>query len=57
MKKIDRAVEIIRGGGVMTDIKLIQGDCLEKMHKVCETGTCEHWALSQYIETNSEEMN
>jgi len=28
-----------------------------KMHKVCETGTCEHWELNQYIETNSEEMN
>ena len=25
-----------------------------KMHKVCETGTCEHWALSQYIEVNPE---
>lgn len=34
MKKIDRAVEIIRGGEVMTDIKLIQGDCLEKMKDI-----------------------
>ena len=28
-----------------------------KTHKVCETGTCEHWELSQYYETDSEEMN
>ena len=30
---------------------------IAEMRKVCESGTCEHWALNQYIETNSEEMN
>lgn len=28
-----------------------------KIHKVCEAGTCEHWALNQYIEVNPKRMN
>ena len=28
-----------------------------KIRKVCDTETCEHWELSQYYETDSEEMN
>lgn len=28
-----------------------------KTHKVCETGTCEHWVLNQYIEANSDDKD
>lgn len=30
---------------------------MAEMHKVNESETCEHWELSQYSETNPEEMN